>query len=638
MRNRLAFLRQTASLGSVCVVGPLTPKVANAQTLCDEILNTAGGMQTRFWSWFTTPQASRYSSRTNSSSYKAFTFSQVLLGSVALLPFLANAAGTGIISQGAATFPVNSAQVCARPAPGSKVAQPLDLYSSNGLLSVKLSYFATVDYQGPVFCFQTPEGNQSPTLHVKPGDVLELEVTNRVPRGSQLETLTTQCGESVVFDSSLNVHFHGTLVSPLCTKDDVVDTVINSGDTFRYLIPIPANEPSGLFFYHPHLHGLADAALLGGATGALVIDGIQNFYSDLSGMPERILTLRGAATVGAGAPGSVDINGLTVPTWDVSVNYVPVVYSPVKGAKIEAAKIEMQYGRSELWRVVNASSDALYELEVVYDGVPQPLRIVALDGVPTGSQDGTRAGKSIIRNKIALPTAARAEFVVAPPGPGVLSAELRTLKIDTGPVGDSDPKRTLALIQTSVQGTALPVLPVASLPAPQRFEDLQFMPVTARRKLYFSEVLSNPNNAASPTNFYITVDGAKPTLYSPSLGPAIITNQGAVEEWTIENRSTEKHVFHIHQIHFKLQEVNGVPVSTEDSQFYDDYTVDYYHGKVDGLGNPIDANGNIISNPTYPSIKVKMDFRGPIAGDFVFHCHILQHEDAGMMAKIRVLP
>ena len=39
-----------------------------------------------------------------------------------------------------------------------------------------------------------------------------------------------------------------------------------------------------------------------------------------------------------------------------------------------------------------------------------------------------------------------------------------------------------------------------------------------------------------------------------------------------------------------------------------------------------------------PSVKLRMDFRGPEVGDFVYHCHILEHEDGGMMAIIRVLP
>jgi hypothetical protein len=41
----------------------------------------------------------------------------------------------------------------------------------------------------------------------------------------------------------------------------------------------------------------------------------------------------------------------------------------------------------------------------------------------------------------------------------------------------------------------------------------------------------------------------------------------------------------------------------------------------------------------YPSVKLRMDFRDPnIVGTFVYHCHILQHEDAGMMGAIQVLP
>jgi len=94
-----------------------------------------------------------------------------------------------------------------------------------------------------------------------------------------------------------------------------------------------------------------------------------------------------------------------------------------------------------------------------------------------------------------------------------------------------------------------------------------------------------------------------------------------VEEWTIENRTLEVHEFHMHQIHFLVQEVNGVKVPRDKQQFYDTFQVPYW----DGIG-------------PYPSIKALMDFRGPTIGDFVYHCHILEHEDAGMMATIRVQP
>ena len=120
-------------------------------------------------------------------------------------------------------------------------------------------------------------------------------------------------------------------------------------------------------------------------------------------------------------------------------------------------------------------------------------------------------------------------------------------------------------------------------------------------------------------NFYITVDGQTPQLFDPNNPPAIVTTQGAVEDWTIENRAGENHEFHIHQIHFLVLEQNGVPVT--DGQYLDVINVPYWPGKG-----------------RYPSVKLRMDFRGPDVGDFVYHCHILGHEDSGMMAIIRVQP
>jgi Multicopper oxidase len=122
-------------------------------------------------------------------------------------------------------------------------------------------------------------------------------------------------------------------------------------------------------------------------------------------------------------------------------------------------------------------------------------------------------------------------------------------------------------------------------------------------------------------HFFITVDGATPEVFNPDNPPAITTTQGSVEDWTIQNRSPEVHEFHIHQIHFLLLAVNGVPVPRAQQQLHDMVQVPYWSG----------------SGP-YPSVTVRMDFRGPDIGDFVYHCHILAHEDGGMMAIIRVLP
>jgi FtsP/CotA-like multicopper oxidase with cupredoxin domain len=196
-----------------------------------------------------------------------------------------------------------------------------------------------------------------------------------------------------------------------------------------------------------------------------------------------------------------------------------------------------------------------------------------------------------------------------------------TLNIDTGPFGDNDPARTIATIATSANAPEprVTMADASGPPPPARFAGLPAEVPTARRRLYFSEVLSDPSDPASPTNFFITVAGQTPTLFNPNNPPAIVTTQGSTEDWIIENRALENHEFHIHQIHFLLLEQNGVPV--QNGQYLDMINIPYWSG----------------TGP-YPSVKVRMDFRGPDVGDFVYHCHILGHEDNGMMAIIRVNP
>jgi FtsP/CotA-like multicopper oxidase with cupredoxin domain len=530
--------------------------------------------------------------------------------------------------------------VCPRFAPGSVVTQPEDLFSRNGVLNVTLDYETTVDDNGnTLFCYMLPDGNQSPTLHVHPGDHLIVTLINGTPQPSSSTTMAMQmntsddtvCGATTADDSSTNMHFHGTNTSPVCHQDDVIHTLINSGDKFTYDVAFPKNEPPGLYWYHPHVHGLSEAAVLGGASGAIIVDGIQNLQPAVAGLPQRVLLVRDNLVPGEPTPGG------SVPSWDISLNYIPVPYPDYP-----PAIIPMKAGKKQLWRLVNACADTILDIQLQYDGIPQALKIVALDGVPTGSQDGSRHGTIVSKTDILIPPAGRAEFIVTGPKKGVQSAILLTQNIDTGPDGDDDPTRPIASIQTqftaasssspkalAVASAALDKV-IATLPAipsqiatpnPQRFEGLAAAKPTGTRVLYFSEVLEDPSDPNSPTNFYITVDGDTPTLFDPTNPPAITTTQGSVEDWTIENRALENHEFHIHQIHFLLLDRNGVPVAKQDQQMLDMVQVPYWSG----------------SGP-YPSVTVRMDFRGPDVGDFVYHCHILGHEDAGMMAIIRVLP
>jgi FtsP/CotA-like multicopper oxidase with cupredoxin domain len=508
---------------------------------------------------------------------------------------------------------------CPRPAAGSIVSRPPDLFSRGGVLNVVFDYFTTLDDAGrTLFCFRTRDGLESPTLHVKPGDILNVTATNKVPQppaGSPTEPVSdasSRCGDKTMTITSVNLHYHGTNTSPVCHRDEAIHTIINSGQTFQYSLKFPLDQPPGLYWYHPHVHGIAEAAVQGGASGLIVVEGIENVQPLVSGLPERVLIIRDQVVAGGQTADA------SAPSWDVSLNYVPVSYPG-----FTPAIIRMNRDEDEFWRVANASADTIIDLQLQFDGVAQPLAVVGLDGVPIGSQDGTRRGKIVKRSDILIPPAGRAEFIVTGPSANVRNASLLTLKVNTGPVGDNDPQRRLATIKPANTVTWPPVImPIpSSAPNPQQFEGLHDAAVTRHRHLYFSEVISDPTNPASPTNFFITVDGATPVLFDPNNPPAITTTQGSVEDWTIENRTGENHEFHMHQIHFELLKRDGAPVPETDRQFLDVVEVPFWSG----------------TGP-YPSVKVRMDFRGMDIGDFVYHCHILGHEDNGMMAIIRVLP
>jgi FtsP/CotA-like multicopper oxidase with cupredoxin domain len=506
---------------------------------------------------------------------------------------------------------------CPRPKVGSDILPPPDLFSSGGLLNVSLDYWMDVDPAGrTLFCFRTADGLESPTLHANPGDTINITLTNHVVRplngpSEIVSNKKNQCGDNRMNLSSVNMHFHGLNTSPKCHSDETIHTIVNSGQTFTYKIKVPKDEPPGLYWYHPHVHGIASAAVQGGATGAIIVEGIENVQPAVAGLPQRLLIIRDQPLYNEGD---------NAPFWDVSANYVPVIYP-----KYRAGIVRTKIGTQEFWRVANAAANTILDLQVIYDGKPQTLQIVGLDGVPTGSQNGKRQGTIVSAKHILLPPAGRVEFILAMPTKNVRNARLVTRAIDGGPASDNNPSRPLAQVIATDSGTKLARIPDRlGPPNRQRFEDIDDAKVTAKRTLFFLEVPGHAEKkgpAGEPVNFFITVEGQTSQLFDPNNPPAIVTRKGAVEDWIIQNRTFEVHEFHMHQIHFKILEENGKPVPKDQQQWHDTYQVGYW----DGAGK-------------YPYIKVRMDFRGAVVGDFLYHCHILDHEDAGMMAIIRVKP
>jgi FtsP/CotA-like multicopper oxidase with cupredoxin domain len=516
--------------------------------------------------------------------------------------------------------------VCpARPSPGTVVTNPLDLFSSNGTLTAAFTLQSEVgSFLQECYTYQAASGPvEAPTLRLNPGDHLVLNLTNRltylpppppsrpaaavaslvgnlnVPMCVVPRTVPNDsCTGGTAVATSTNVHFHGLSIPPVCHQDDTLTTDIQNTDpAFQYNFQVPANNPPGMYWYHPHLHGQATLQLNGGAAGALIVSGMQKVKPEVGGLPERVLIVRQQFK----NPNS----------WIAGPNQLTLNYQQAS-SPMPLPVIQMQPGATEFWRVANMTSQGFLTLSVLFGQTAQNVEIIALDGVPVTTSYNVTA--------IVLPPAGRAEFIVTGPPAGV-AASFSQMGFDTGPIGNPNNAQELAAVQATTSAIEPPALPAAprraASKAPQRFAGLLAQTPTAERKIFFAEATNGTNG---PTEFFIAVDGTTPKVFSMTDAPAITTTVGAVEDWTVENRTGETHAFHIHQIHYLYLATSGVP--EVNPQLRDTVVVPAWSG----------------TGP-YPNVTVRMDFRDPaIAGTFVFHCHVLDHEDAGMMAKIRVNP
>jgi len=546
-----------------------------------------------------------------------------------------------------------AAEACPRPAQGSLVTEPEDLRSHNGELKVELTARNSRQSDGSTrYCFIDEKGAESPTLRVNPGDLVILTLKNELTdfhtaaaenaqphMHSETEESGNSCTSGLMTSVSTNLHFHGLTIPPVCHQDDVLRTAIRPGDPpFEYRFRIPEDEPPGLYWYHPHIHGFTKAQVLGGASGALIVEGIERADKAVAGLPERVLIIRDQDLLNPNAPpakwepvvpknlidrdGDAANNGTGFgkPAKDLSINFVPAPYPDYRPAVIEMKPEEQQ-----LWRVLNASGITYLNLQLLYGQTPQPLGLVAIDGVPL-NQNGLARDFVDWQTHLGIPPGARMEFIVKGPPSGV-SGLLVTKTVDTGPSGENDPNRAISTVVATKDAvdpsSQLSQLSAAKSPLrPSQLPWLGGVAPARTRRLYFSEKLVDPNDPTSATEFYLTVDGQTPQMFDPKSGvPNIIAKQGTVEDWIIENRSAELHAFHIHQLHFLLLDYLGKPVN--EPFLRDTVNVPYYNGRT----------------LRYPSIKVRMDFRDlNTIGDFLYHCHLLEHEDGGMMGLIRVEP
>jgi suppressor of ftsI len=462
--------------------------------------------------------------------------------------------------------------------PSDKLSNPPELRAQNHILSLTLHAALTSDGRNSFFFNGQPN---APTLRLSPGDQLKIAYINDLPAKPSESCAITPCMDMT------NLHFHGLTVSPDAPQDDVLDMMAAPGKTLHYTVQIPKDHSPGLYWYHTHPHGESHRQVLDGMSGALVIEGIQSYFPALAGLPERVLVVRGRSIK----------NDPHSPNLEQRVE----LSSQACGGQHEAPEevftvneslrpqIEIAPGERQFWRVVNASADRYVDLQL--EG--QSFEIVAMDGMPIAEHDPSH--RTRVAEHVLLPPAGRVEVIVT--GPATKSTRLVSRCVDTGPQGDPNPAMILADIVPKSASQTTPRISQSSLKPYVKSLDL-----TAEEKAppRFTVIFTEDRNG-----FYI--NGEK---FAANAAPMVHAKVGTFQHWKIVNASGELHPMHIHQVHF-------LPYAENDKPIADPLWMDTVNVSVGG------------------SVDVIMDFTDPvIRGMSVFHCHLLNHEDKGMMAKV----
>ena len=359
-----------------------------------------------------------------------------------------------------------------------------------------------------------------------------------------------------------------------------------------------------------------------------------------------------------------------VELWTLLLNGAPVPESLGGGfpPDNELLAKTMQPGQRQIFRLVNASANSFLAPELVLSvnsvETTLPLEVFARDGVGLADAQGTRhfGYFDVGHKQFIVPPASRVEFVVHAPPPGG-KLYVQSSQVAPGCGGNLYPARRLLLITDA--GT-----PVAN-PGPSDGTDKDLLigePSLApyldtlgdRASVHRTFVLAEYGRQftygltkwlkhtpgisqydPTQTDFFITQVAASDNEVNPdrtavkpfvmhTQAPQVIVHlhgkQSVTEEWTIENSTLEIHAFHMHQVHFR-------DLTSPD-------TNPDLHPLLDVINVPAaPLIGDVQTGyPGAPGVvKLRMTFTTADIGEFVFHCHILEHEDNGMMGKIRVV-
>lgn len=406
--------------------------------------------------------------------------------------------------------------------------------------------------------------------------------------GSPGPTLRVQPGDELAvrlinrLDEPTNLHTHGLRVSPQGNSDNPF-VHIHPGTSFDYLYRIPRDHPTGTFWYHPHAHGLVADQVFGGLFGALLVDPPTGQGPDLSTVEDRVLLISDITLDGDGRVArATDMDKMMGRVGELVL--VNGQHQPtIPGAP----------GAPQRWRIINACASRVLAIRLQDHDLVQ----IALDG--------TFLPAPTAKKRVVLAPGNRADVLVRPTKTGRydLTAEPYRDVIDTllNLGNEADQKVTLATMTTAGPPATAPS-PPRTLPA----EKPQDTPATVRRRITFEMSMGGMESDGMGGGMAFTIDGR---TFDPARDDQTVTF-GSTEEWTIVNDNGLAHPFHLHTWPFTVLAISDLtPLA----------------------GVPQD----VVLIPANGWVRLRIPFTVH-SGRSVFHCHILDHEDSGMMATVNV--
>jgi len=371
--------------------------------------------------------------------------------------------------------------------------------------------------------------------------------------------------------NSTNLHVHGLHVSPSGNADNIFRSM-EPGQSYDVEIAVPADHPRGTYWYHPHHHGSADVQISSGMAGALIVEGDFSDVPEVANAVERVLVLNEVMFDYQGA----------IEVYDTLWPEAAPRFISINGQREPI--IRLRPGEVQRWRILGAAHES--NLRLALDD--HQLHPIAFDGIPRARIEGLES--------LVIAPGQRADVLVQGGAPGTY--QLQAIANDQG-----YPSPTGPLAHVVVKGEPVTMSLPATLPA-SPLTPVGDDEITGSRTITFTAIEPEVPAAATYQEFADLIDGRR---FDPDrVDQSIQLN--AVEEWTVVNDDTSDHVFHIHTNPFQVMAVNGEPVT---EPLWRDTVI-------------VPHNGRLTFRSRF------LDFTGKT----VLHCHMMNHEELGMMQVI----